>query len=52
MTKGQGKTDFIDVKALRSSDPDYLRAMVEAIVQATLARLSQLEQRECNFQSV
>jgi transposase-like protein len=36
MTKGQGKTDFIDVKALRSSDPDYLRAMVEAIVQATL----------------
>ncbi len=36
MTKPEGKPALIDVKALLSGDPDYLRAMVQAIVQATL----------------
>jgi putative transposase len=36
MTKREGKTDPIDLKALLSADADFLRPMVEAIVQATL----------------
>src|SRR6516162_4270409 len=36
MTKREGKSETIDLKALLTGDEDYLRAMVEAIVQATL----------------
>ena len=36
MTKREGKSEVIDLKALLTGDEDYLRAMVEAIVQATL----------------
>lgn len=36
MTKREGKTEVIDIKGLLSADADYLRAMVESIVQATL----------------
>ena len=36
MTKREGKSEAIDLKALLTGDEDYLRAMVEAIVQATL----------------
>ena len=36
MTRKQGTTSVIDVKALLDADGDYLRAMVQAIVQATL----------------
>jgi transposase-like protein len=36
MTKKQGTTSVIDVKALLDEDGDYLRAMVRAIVEATL----------------
>ena len=36
MTKQQVKTDFIDIKALVSEDGDYLRTMVQSIVEATL----------------
>jgi putative transposase len=36
MTKKQGTTGVIDVKALLDADGDYLRAMVRAIVEATL----------------
>ena len=36
MTGKQGKSEVIDIKALLESDDDYLRAMVSAIVEATL----------------
>ena len=36
MTRKQGTTGVIDVKALLEADGDYLCAMVQAIVQATL----------------
>jgi putative transposase len=36
MTRKQGRTSVIDVKALLEADGDHLRAMVQAIVQATL----------------
>ena len=36
MTKREGKADLVDVKGLLGSDADYLRTMVESIVQATL----------------
>jgi transposase-like protein len=36
MTRKQGTTGVIDVKALLDADGDYLRAMVRAIVEATL----------------
>jgi putative transposase len=36
MTKREGKTEAIDLKELLADDGDYLRVMVEAIVQATL----------------
>jgi hypothetical protein len=36
MTRKQDKTGVIDVKALLEGDGDYLRAMVRAIVEATL----------------
>jgi putative transposase len=36
MTKREGKAGIIDIKGLLSSDADYLRPLVEAIVQATL----------------
>ncbi len=47
MTKREGKPTLIDVKALLSDDSDYLRAMVQAIVQATLeAEMSEALQAE------
>lgn len=36
MTKREGKTDPIDLKALLAADTDFLRPLVEAIVHATL----------------
>jgi putative transposase len=36
MTKREGRTEPIDLKALLAADADFLRPMVEAIVQATL----------------
>jgi putative transposase len=36
MTKREGRTEPIDLKALLSADADFLRPLVEAIVQATL----------------
>jgi len=36
MTKREGRTEAIDLKEVLAGDEDYLRAMVEAIVQATL----------------
>jgi putative transposase len=36
MTKGQNKAEIIDVKALLERDEDFLRAAVEALVQAVL----------------
>lgn len=36
MTKREGKAELVDLKALLAADEDYLRTMVEAIVQATL----------------
>jgi putative transposase len=36
MTKGEGRAELVDVKALVAGDWDYLRTMVQAIVQATL----------------
>jgi transposase-like protein len=36
MTKKQGTTSMIDVKALLEGDGDYLRALVRAVVEATL----------------
>ena len=36
MTKREGRSEAIDLKALLAADGDYLRTMVEAVVQATL----------------
>jgi putative transposase len=36
MTKREGRTEPIDLKALLTADADFLRPLVEAIVQATL----------------
>lgn len=36
MTKREGRAKLVDVKALLAGDTDYLRTMVESIVQATL----------------
>ncbi len=36
MTKREGKAELIGLKAALRGDPDYLRPMVESIVQATL----------------
>ena len=36
MIKREGKAEIIDLKGLLSADTDYLRPMVESIVQATL----------------
>src|ERR1700755_1203210 len=36
MTKREGKAELVDLKALLAADEDYLRTMIEAIVQATL----------------
>ena len=36
MTRKQDKSGSVDVKALLSEEGDYLRAMVQAIVEATL----------------
>lgn len=36
MTKREGKAEVVDLKAVLAADEDYLRTMVEAIVQATL----------------
>ena len=36
MTRRDAKSDVVDLKALLQRDADYLRAMVQSIVQATL----------------
>jgi putative transposase len=36
MTKGEGKAEVIDLKGLLSRDEDFVRAAVEALVQAAL----------------
>src|SRR6266481_6647490 len=36
MTKGQGKAEVIDLKRLLARDEDFVRAAVEALVQAAL----------------
>lgn len=36
MTKGEGKAEVIDLKGLLARDEDFVRAAVEALVQATL----------------
>src|SRR4051812_13085495 len=36
MAKREGKAELVEVKALLGSDPDYLRTMVQSIVQAAL----------------
>ena len=36
MTKREGKAELVDLKGLLAADEDYLRTMVESIVQATL----------------
>jgi transposase-like protein len=36
MTKREGKTDSIDLTAPLAADADFLRPLVEAVVQATL----------------
>jgi len=36
MTKRESKAELVDLKALLARDQDYLRAMVESVVQATL----------------
>ena len=36
MTKRQARTGLVDLKALLQRDEDYLRAMVQSVVQATL----------------
>lgn len=47
MTKPEARPTLIDVKALLSDDADYLRRMVQAIVQATLeAEMSEALQAE------
>jgi len=35
MTKRKGKAELVDLKALLAPDEDYLRTMIETIVQAT-----------------
>jgi hypothetical protein len=36
MTKGEGKAEIIDLKGLLARDEDFVRAVVEALVQAAL----------------
>src|SRR6516225_5760337 len=36
MTKGEGKTEVIDLKGLLARDEDFLRAAIEVLVQAAL----------------
>ena len=36
MTKGEGKSEVIDLKGLLGRDEDFVRAAVEALVQAAL----------------
>ena len=36
MTKGEGKAEVIDLKGLLARDEDFVRAAVEALVQAAL----------------
>lgn len=36
MTRGEGKTEVIDIKGLLARDEDFVRAAVEALVQAAL----------------
>jgi len=36
MAKREGKAELVEVKALLGSDPDYLRTMVQSMVQASL----------------
>src|ERR1700747_549604 len=36
MTKREGKAELVDVKGLRERDEDFVRAAVEALVQAAL----------------
>ena len=36
MAKREGKAELVEVKALLGSDPDYLRTMVQSMVQAAL----------------
>ena len=36
MTKGEGKVEVIDLKGLLARDEDFVRAAVEALVQAAL----------------
>ena len=36
MAKREGRAELVEVKALLGSDPDYLRTMVQSMVQATL----------------
>jgi len=36
MTKGEGKGEVIDLKGLLARDEDFVRAAVEALVQAAL----------------
>jgi hypothetical protein len=39
MTKGTARTEPADLKALLAGDEDYLRGMIEAIVQAEMEEL-------------
>ena len=36
MTKGEGKGEIVDLKGLLARDEDFVRAAVEALVQAAL----------------
>jgi len=36
MTKGEGKGEVIDLKRLLARDEDFVRAAVEALIQAAL----------------
>jgi hypothetical protein len=38
MTKGEGKAEVIDLKGLLARDDDFVRAAVEALVQAVRRR--------------
>ena len=38
MTKGEGKAEVIDLKGLLARDEDFVRAAVEALVQAASRR--------------
>src|SRR5438876_2362947 len=47
MTKGEGKSEVIDLKGLLGRDEDFVRAAVEALVQAALeAEMSEAIGRE------